>query len=69
MASTLSKGSISTLSGSSSGVSSGAPSPTGTTTKSGGSKPRSKLSKNRLSSFTSGSWNPFRRTQSLGKIF
>nr|XP_029710552.1 rhophilin-2 isoform X1 [Aedes albopictus] len=69
MASTLSKGSISTLSGSSSGVSSGAPSPTGTTTKSGGSKPRSKLGKNRLSSFTSGSWNPFRRTQSLGKIF
>ncbi|XP_062539819.1 rhophilin-2 isoform X2 [Armigeres subalbatus] len=65
MASTLSKGSISTLSGSSSGVSSGAPSPTGTTTN----KPRSKLGKNRLSSFTSGSWNPFRRTQSLGKIF
>ncbi|XP_055597531.1 rhophilin-2 isoform X2 [Uranotaenia lowii] len=71
MASTHSKGSISTLSGSSSGVSSGAPSPTGTTTKSGGSgsKPRPKLGKNRLSSFTSGSWNPFRRTQSLGKIF
>ncbi|XP_055551519.1 rhophilin-2 isoform X1 [Wyeomyia smithii] len=67
MASTHSKGSISTLSGSSSGVSSGAPSPTGTTTKN--SKPRSKLGKNRLSSFTSGSWNPFRRTQSLGKIF
>ncbi|XP_065072853.1 rhophilin-2 isoform X2 [Ochlerotatus camptorhynchus] len=68
MASTHSKGSISTLSGSSSGVSSGAPSPTGTTSKIGG-KPRSKLGKNRLSSFTSGSWNPFRRTQSLGKIF
>ncbi|XP_058826958.1 rhophilin-2 isoform X1 [Topomyia yanbarensis] len=67
MSSTHSKGSISTLSGSSSGVSSGAPSPTGTTTKN--SKPRSKLGKNRLSSFTSGSWNPFRRTQSLGKIF
>uniref|UniRef100_A0A182N0B8 Rhophilin n=1 Tax=Anopheles dirus TaxID=7168 RepID=A0A182N0B8_9DIPT len=62
-----SKGSISTLSGSSSGISSGAPSPTGTTTKS--TKTRSKLSKTRLSSFTSGSWNPFRRTQSLGKIF
>ncbi|XP_038115454.1 rhophilin-2 isoform X2 [Culex quinquefasciatus] len=69
MASTHSKGSISTLSGSSSGVSSGAPSPTGTTTKNGGIKPRPKLGKNRLSSFTSGSWNPFRRTQSLGKIF
>uniref|UniRef100_A0A182PT74 Rhophilin n=1 Tax=Anopheles epiroticus TaxID=199890 RepID=A0A182PT74_9DIPT len=63
-----SKGSISTLSGSSSGISSGAPSPTGTTTKSA-TKTRSKLGKTRLSSFTSGSWNPFRRTQSLGKIF
>ncbi|XP_050080995.1 rhophilin-2 isoform X2 [Anopheles maculipalpis] len=62
-----SKGSISTLSGSSSGISSGAPSPTGTTTKS--IKTRSKLGKTRLSSFTSGNWNPFRRTQSLGKIF
>uniref|UniRef100_A0A182SUC6 Rhophilin n=1 Tax=Anopheles maculatus TaxID=74869 RepID=A0A182SUC6_9DIPT len=62
-----SKGSISTLSGSSSGISSGAPSPTGTTTKS--TKTRSKLGKTRLSSFTSGNWNPFRRTQSLGKIF
>ncbi|XP_058127310.1 rhophilin-2 [Anopheles ziemanni] len=65
-----SKGSISTLSGSSSGISSGAPSPTGTTTKSLAKSSRSKLgSKTRLSSFTSGSWNPFRRTQSLGKIF
>uniref|UniRef100_A0A7M4Y2U7 Rhophilin n=1 Tax=Anopheles funestus TaxID=62324 RepID=A0A7M4Y2U7_ANOFN len=62
-----SKGSISTLSGSSSGISSGAPSPTGTTTKS--TKTRTKLGKTRLSSFTSGNWNPFRRTQSLGKIF
>ncbi|XP_058064021.1 rhophilin-2 [Anopheles bellator] len=62
-----SKGSISTLSGSSSGISSGAPSPTGTTTKP--IKSRSKLGKTRLSSFTSGSWNPFRRSQSLGKIF
>ncbi|KFB40200.1 AGAP000243-PA-like protein [Anopheles sinensis] len=65
-----SKGSVSTLSGSSSGISSGAPSPTGTTTKSLVKSSRSKLgSKTRLSSFTSGSWNPFRRTQSLGKIF
>ncbi|XP_049540872.1 rhophilin-2 [Anopheles darlingi] len=62
-----SQGSISTLSGSSSGISSSAPSPTGTTTKP--SKARTKLGKTRLSSFTSGSWNPFRRTQSLGKTF
>lgn len=62
------KGSISTISGgSSSGISSGAPSPTGTTTK---PKLRNKSSsKSRLSSFKSSGWNPFRRTQSLGKIF
>lgn len=64
-----SKGSISTLSGgSSSGVSSGAPSPTGTTS-SKTPKSRGKLSKNRLSSITSSNWNPFKRSQSLGKIF
>ncbi|GAB0094423.1 rhophilin-2 [Sergentomyia squamirostris] len=58
------KGSVSTLSGgSSSGVSSGAPSPTGTTSK---PKTRSKSTKSRLGT---GGWNPFRRTQSMGKIF
>uniref|UniRef100_A0A2M3ZFF5 Putative signal transduction protein n=1 Tax=Anopheles braziliensis TaxID=58242 RepID=A0A2M3ZFF5_9DIPT len=65
-----SQGSISTLSGSSSsGISSGsAPSPTGTTNKPS-NKSRTKLGKTRLSSFTSGSWNPFRRAQNLGKTF
>uniref|UniRef100_A0A1A9UT25 Rhophilin n=1 Tax=Glossina austeni TaxID=7395 RepID=A0A1A9UT25_GLOAU len=63
-----SKGSISTLSAaSSSGVSSGSSSPTGTTTK---PKLRCKTStKARLGSVSSTSWNPFRRTPSLAKIF
>lgn len=59
------KGSITTLSGgSSSGVSSGAPSPTSTT-----SKPKSRNSKSRLGTISTSNWNPFRRTQSMGKIF
>ncbi|XP_075158722.1 GTP-Rho-binding protein rhophilin isoform X1 [Haematobia irritans] len=63
-----SKGSISTLSAaSSSGVSSGSSSPTGTTSK---PKIRCKsTSKARLGSISSSSWNPFRRTPSLAKIF
>ncbi|XP_018784819.1 PREDICTED: rhophilin-2 isoform X1 [Bactrocera latifrons] len=64
-----SKGSISTLSAaSSSGVSSGSSSPTGTTTK---PKARFKTTspKSRLGSLSSSSWNPFRRTPSLAKIF
>ncbi|XP_073832692.1 GTP-Rho-binding protein rhophilin isoform X1 [Musca autumnalis] len=63
-----SKGSISTLSAaSSSGVSSGSSSPTGTTTK---PKIRCKsTSKPLLGSISSSSWNPFRRTPSLAKIF
>ncbi|XP_037818920.1 rhophilin-2 [Lucilia sericata] len=63
-----SKGSISTLSAaSSSGVSSGSSSPTGTTTK---PKIRCKsTSKTRVGSVSSSSWNPFRRTPSLAKIF
>ncbi|XP_037938954.1 rhophilin-2-like [Teleopsis dalmanni] len=64
-----SKGSISTLSAaSSSGVSSGSSSPTGTTTK---PKMRCKVSNKggRLGSLSSSSWNPFRRTPSLAKIF
>ncbi|XP_050099554.1 rhophilin-2 [Anopheles aquasalis] len=66
-----SQGSISTLSGSSSsGISSdSAPSPTGTTSKQASKSHRTKLGKPRLSSFTSGSWNPFRRAQNLGKTF
>ncbi|KAH8418935.1 hypothetical protein KR222_005517, partial [Zaprionus bogoriensis] len=64
-----SKGSISTLSAaSSSGVSSGSSSPTSTTTK---PKLRLKTSaKTRfVGSVSSSSWNPFRRTPSLAKIF
>ncbi|XP_055389970.1 rhophilin-2 [Condylostylus longicornis] len=62
-----SKGSISTLSAaSSSGVSSGSSSPTGTTSK---PKTRIKGTKSRLGSLSSSTWNPFRRTHSLGKIF
>lgn len=65
---TSSKGSISTRSiGSSSGVSSGTPSPPGTTSSK--SKVRSKTPKGRLSSLSGSAWNPFRRSQSLGKIF
>lgn len=68
MTSTSSKGSISTRSiGSSSGVSSGTPSPPGTTSSK--SKIRSKTPKGRLSSLSGSAWNPFRRSQSLGKIF
>uniref|UniRef100_A0A1L8DN36 Putative signal transduction protein n=2 Tax=Nyssomyia neivai TaxID=330878 RepID=A0A1L8DN36_9DIPT len=62
----LSKGSASTLSGgSSSGVSSGAPSPNGTTSK---PKSRSRSTKSRLTNLSSSGWNIFRRTQSMGKI-
>ncbi|XP_055711132.1 rhophilin-2 isoform X2 [Phlebotomus papatasi] len=62
-----SKGSVSTLSGgSSSGVSSGAPSPNGTTSK---PKSRSKSTKSRLTNLSANGWNPFRRTQSMGKIY
>uniref|UniRef100_A0A7G3AWS5 Putative signal transduction protein n=1 Tax=Lutzomyia longipalpis TaxID=7200 RepID=A0A7G3AWS5_LUTLO len=62
----LGKGSVSTLSGgSSSGVSSGAPSPNGTTSK---PKSRSKSTKSRLTNLSSSGWNLFRRTQSMGKI-
>ncbi|XP_059618504.1 rhophilin-1 [Phlebotomus argentipes] len=63
----LNKGSVSTLSGgSSSGVSSGAPSPNGTTSK---PKSRSKSTKSRLPNLSGNGWNIFRRTQSLGKIY
>ncbi|EDW07425.2 rhophilin-2 [Drosophila mojavensis] len=64
-----SKGSISTLSAaSSSGVSSGSSSPTSTTTK-----PKLRLKNSAKTRFvgsvSSSSWNPFRRTPSLAKIF
>ncbi|EDW82833.2 uncharacterized protein Dwil_GK10207 [Drosophila willistoni] len=64
-----SKGSISTLSAaSSSGISSGSSSPTSTTTK-----PKLRLKTTAKSRFvgsvSSSSWNPFRRTPSLAKIF
>lgn len=61
-------GSYATLSDtSSSGISSGASSPM-STAKPASSKSR-KLNKSKFSSISSSTWNPFKRTSSLGKIF